>query len=89
MTINNLYKILGKLIEQGEGRRQVHVDKSSFYHALESDGVVVLPVKSVLVRAVPLLDDDGGVKELANGMEAHRVCMIMHGGHYTETGTGE
>ncbi len=70
MTINQLQKILAKLIEQGAGRRAVCVDKCSFTHPLESDGAMILSVESAAAQVVEMSDDDGGTKTLSDGRTA-------------------
>lgn len=61
-TVNQLHKRLGKLIEQGEGRRYVAIDKESFSDNRESDGVCILDVHGMGVLACNVADDDGGTK---------------------------
>jgi len=79
MTINQLHKITGKLIEQGSGRRAVCVDKSSFTHPLESDGAMILSVESAAAQVVEMSDDDGGTKTLANGRVATSAMLVLSG----------
>lgn len=81
MTITALHKLLGKQIENGHGRKPVCVDKSSFKHPLEDDGAVILDVASAKLTWVPQVDEDGGMKENADGTEAHRTCFVLNGGY--------
>jgi len=79
MTINKLHKELGKLIKQGHSRRAICISKSTFAHALESDGCTVLEVKGLDIVTYPIIDDDGGFKELANGKEATKTDLVLYG----------
>lgn len=63
MTVNQLHKLLTRLIEQGHGRRSVMADKPSFRDNRESDGCVILPVWRGVITSYPLLDDDGALTE--------------------------
>jgi len=77
MTVKNLFNRLGKLIEEGHGRKTVCVDKSKVTHALEADGCCIIPVTSVEIDVHEMLDDDGGFKELANGQTAQRTALVI------------
>jgi len=59
MTVARLHKMLGQLIEEGQGRRPVVMNKASFYHPLESDGVVILDVTEAKADTITMADDDG------------------------------
>lgn len=78
-TVNRLYKELGKLIEQGHGRKHVYINKDTFTHPLEGDGCVILPVESVDMEWYPILDGDGGTKLKANGEECARESLVLKG----------
>lgn len=79
MTINQLHKLLGKLIEKGHGRRQVHVDKGSYHHNLEADGCVILPVWRAQVHTYRMLNEDGGWAYKADGTEITRTSLVLIG----------
>lgn len=79
MTLLKLHKIISKAIEMGHGRKPVCVDKSTFQHALESDGAVILHAKSAFLQWVPTLDDDGGTKWNKDGTEAGKSCFVIEG----------
>jgi hypothetical protein len=79
MTINQMYRILGKLIEEGHGRKPVAVYKTSFVHNCESDGTVILPVCAINVRWIPTGDDDGGTKSNKDGTESGQVTCVLSG----------
>lgn len=87
ITVNQLHKMLGKLVENGHGRLPMCVDKSSFQHNCESDGVVILPVDQCEVEYVLQSDDDGGVKENQDGSESQRRTAVLRGdaGHGYKT----
>lgn len=79
MTVNRLYKELGKLIAQGGGRLPVCVNKETFTHNLEGDGCVILPVAHVIAQAVLQIDDDGGAKVDSRGRECYRQNVVLFG----------
>jgi len=81
MTINKLQKLLAKLIEEGHGRKRVCVDKATFKHPLEEDGAVILGVEAAAIQIFPMLDDDGGVKILADGTESRHTALVFRGDH--------
>lgn len=80
MTVQELHRKLSALIEQGQGRMPVTVNKASFRHALEPDGAVVLDVRGADIQWVPWIDDDGGVKLCKDGSESGRHTVVLHGG---------
>jgi len=82
MTLNQLHKKLGKLIEKGHGRRRICVDKQSFQHPLESDGCTILPIERIDVRWIANADDDGGTKENKDGTESGSTLVIIAGSDY-------
>jgi len=79
MTIQKLHKLLTKAIADGLGRRKVCVQKDTFQHVLETDGVVILEVKTATVECVYQADDDGGIKILADGSGSIRTCLVLRG----------
>jgi len=82
VTLNQLHKQLGKLIEKGHGRRGVCVAKESFQHPLESDGCTILPIEHIDVRWIANADDDGGTKENKDGTESGSTRVIIAGSTY-------
>ncbi|WP_417070765.1 hypothetical protein [Niveibacterium terrae] len=80
MTVQHLHKLLGKLIEQGHGRKPVRIDKSSFRHPLEDEGICIIDVTSVSGPTwIPMADDDGGTAWNADGSERGRYMVILAG----------
>ena len=79
MTANRLHKLLSKLIAEGHGRSKICIDKETFWHALESDGAVILDVVSVRPQWVPLTDDDGGAAYNKDGTERGSDCIVLSG----------
>lgn len=79
MTVNQLHKALGKLLEKGHGRKPVCIDKTSFKHNCEDDGVVILPVCGIEIGSVLQMADDGGIKENKDGSESFRVNLVLYG----------
>lgn len=77
ITVNQLHKMLGKLIDKGEGRRQVCIDKTTFTHNCESDGCVILPVDGCRIEAVLKMNPDGG--SMWDGMERYRRMAVLFG----------
>lgn len=80
ITIGKLHKILGEMIENGHARKPVTIDKETFTHNLESDGVSILPVESAKIKWIRLADDDGGVKTNKDGSESGRYNLVLTGG---------
>ena len=83
MTVNQLHKILGKLVQQGEGRTVVRVAKKTFTHNCESDGCTILDIDGYVVQMIPNSDDDGGLKENKDGSESLRRTVVLHGQSHT------
>lgn len=81
MTVARLHKILGSMIEAGNGRRPVCVDKESFYHPLEADGATILHVTDADAKTINMTDDDGGTAVNADGSERLRKVFVLGGGH--------
>lgn len=79
MTLNQLHKKLGKLIEEGFGRLPVCVSKSTFTDNREGDGVTILPVQGAGVRRINIADDDGGTAINKDGSERTRMTVILSG----------
>jgi len=81
MTVAKLHKLLGTLVEEGQGRRPVCVNKDSFYHPLESDGVAILDVTEAKVDTITMADDDGWTATNKDGSEKTRKVFVIGGGH--------
>lgn len=88
MTLNNLHKILGRLIENGHGRCRVSVAKESFRDNRENDGCTILPVAGVDVRWIVDVDDDGGTAFNKDGTERGGTTIIFGGSSYEFDGEG-
>lgn len=84
MTTFKLWQLLGAMMRDNEKTRRmpVHVDKSSFAHALESDGAVILKVAGLEVLTYHILDDDGGIKINKDGTESQRTSVVIYGDRY-------
>lgn len=85
MTVNQLHRLMVKLINQGHGKLPVCINKDTFRDNCESDGAVILPVDGATVRRVYILDDDGGIKMTKAGRECERTMAVLHG----TSGAGE
>ena len=83
MTLNQLYRRLGKLIKKGHGRKAVCVDKESFSDNRESDGCTILDIACIDVRWIANADDDGGTKVNKDGTESGRTRVIFEGSSYS------
>jgi hypothetical protein len=80
-TVARLHRELGKLIEQGHGRKPVQINKQSFHHVLEDDGVVIMDIEAIEgPRWITEADDDGGTKWNRDGSEAGRRVVVLKGG---------
>jgi len=80
MTLNQLYKRLGRLIGEGHGRQQVCIAKRTFEHNCEDDGVTILPVEGLGVDWINIADGDGGTGVNKDGSERMRETVILAGG---------
>lgn len=83
MTVNALWKLLGKMVEAGNGRKQVCIDKSHCNHVLESDGALILPITKAELEVHGMIDDDGGTKYRKNGEESQHCSLVLHAEHGT------
>lgn len=79
MTVTRLHKLLGKMIDDGLGRRQILVNKETFTHNLEADGAVMLEVCGVIPHVATLMDDDGGTAVRKDGRERSSLCVLIYG----------
>jgi len=80
MTVNKLYHMLTQLIAQGHGRRPVCVDKATFRHNCEADGITILEVCGAAIIAHGMDDGDGGRKLRTDGSEVERLSLVLWGG---------
>lgn len=83
MTLNALLKELQALVAEGYGRRAVAIDKMTFQHNCENDGVSILDVRSLEPQWVPLADDDGGIAVTSKGAERGSWRIVLHGDAHT------
>ena len=81
MTVARLHKMLGELVADGQGRRPVCVNKASFYHPLEGDGVWILDVTEAKADTITMADDDGWTATNKDGSEKTRKVFVIGGGH--------
>jgi hypothetical protein len=79
VNINQLHKLTGKLIKQGAGRRSVCIDKTTFTHPLENDGVAILPVEVGELKVYGMRDDDGFSATDKRGREITRASLVLFG----------
>lgn len=76
ITVQQLHKRLGKMIEAGRGRQRVHVDVESFRNAL---GATVCQVHGLGLMTVQMLDDDGFCRVDSRGAHVEKVCVTLVG----------
>ena len=81
ITVAKLHKMLGELVDSGQGRRPVCVNKESFYHPLEGDGVAILDVTEAKADTITMADDDGWTATNKDGSEKTRKVFVIGGGH--------
>jgi hypothetical protein len=81
MTVAKLHKILCELVESGQGRRPVCVNKASFYHPCEIDGVAILDVTEAKADTITMADDDGCTAINKDGTEKMRKVFVIGGGY--------
>lgn len=81
MTVAKLHKLLGEMLDAGNGRRPVCVNKASFFHPLESDGVAILDVTEAKAETITMADDDGWTATNKDGSEKTRKVFVLGGGH--------
>lgn len=81
ITVARLHKMLGELVESGQGRRPVCVNKATFWHPLESDGAVILEATEAKAETITMCDDDGGTATNKDGTEKTRKVFVIGGGH--------
>lgn len=79
LTVSQLHKMLGKLIDQGHGRAQVCISKSTFTHPLESDGCSILNAYGIRIENVPQMDGDGWTEYTKSGRESTRRTAVLFG----------
>jgi hypothetical protein len=79
MTVNQLHKKLSKMIADGSGKRYVSIDKSTFSHVCENDGVTILNAHDCRIARVHVGDEDGGAAENADGSERYTTVAILFG----------
>lgn len=77
LTVQQLHKQLGQLVEAGHGRQPVCVDKASYHHPCEGDGVTILHVHHADLEAVLVWQDDGTTD--AQGREHYRRAVVLRG----------
>ena len=61
-------------------RRTRAAMEPGFGHPCESDGYLILDVESVEADLIYVMDDDGGIKENADGTERMRMTVVLYGG---------
>ena len=73
MTIAKLHKLLGELIDGGNGRSQVYIDKGRAMHPLEFYGGFKLRVKAVRLEGQASAEDDSRSNSRKHRLETRLV----------------
>lgn len=76
MKVKTLHAILGQMIADGHGHKPVAIDKSSFRHNCEDDGVLILEVYGV---SGPKFIQSGEKPWREDGSEAGRMTVVLLG----------
>lgn len=79
MTLNQLHKLLGKLIQKGYGRAEVCIDKPSFRHNLEADGVVYQDICGARAESYEICDGDGFIATRKDGSARMKTGVLLYG----------
>lgn len=80
MTINKLHQLLSQLVATGHGRMHVCIDKATFQHNCERDGVTILDIEKAEIRAHWMDDGDGRPIINRDGSERMRSTLVLDGG---------
>ena len=79
MTIGKLHKLLSVMVENGQSRTGVIIDKTTFTHPLEEDGATLLSVNSGKIECISIIDDDGFTKTKKDGTECVKIVLVLKG----------
>lgn len=79
MTVSKLHKLLGEMIARGHGRKPVCVDKATFQHNCEADGVTILDVCKVKLISHWIDDGDGCAIINKDGTERQKTSFVLLG----------
>lgn len=79
MTVKCLHKLLGKLIGQGHGRKPIYVNKETFHHPLEADGVVTCEPCGLTIVRLRTIDGDGFTQWRKDGRESSSAVVLLWG----------
>jgi len=76
MTNQRLSKILKPL----NGKRvRIAIDKTTFNHPLERDGVCIIDVNEAELNFITIADGDGFTKRRKDGTEVGRWMLVLKG----------
>lgn len=80
MQIRKLHRLLGEMIDSGQGYKKVMIRKNTFKHPLEkSDGVTILPVKRLNIQTYPIMDGDGFTLLDSKEQEVYHTSLVLKG----------
>lgn len=79
MTITKLYELLHRLVRQGHGSMAVCIDKDTFRHNCEADGVTILDIQRAEIVAHTMDDGDGCAIINRDGSERLRSSLVLTG----------
>lgn len=78
MRVTTLIKTL-QIILLENPRASVYIDKTSFNHPLEQDGVTILDVESASRKWIGQLDGDGFMDTNLDGTQKGKFCVVLRG----------
>ncbi len=80
MTIGKLHKILSKLVEQGQARKKICIQTTTFHSPMAEDGAVILEVFGAELESFPMLNEHGSTM-LESGCESCHTAVVLKGDH--------
>lgn len=79
MQLRTFIKKLQDLESNGYSRAAVTINKKTFNHPLEQDGVCILDINTIEGDYILQIGDDGFTKVRKDGQECYRKCVVIKG----------